>query len=178
MGLLMFSMGLTLCVVGIPALLIIRYCQMRVSTAEWRMAATLATVFIACLSVSLLHLPILHGLLALTVTQGVRVSASDYHGVGPRLPPAAADISYYSDYCGASAVFSIAEADFANWISSEGWESREIDIYEDVWFPALNIERKVEDGLYIHASFAPRGTGVTLIYDRKQDLCYYRYSSW
>ena len=178
MGLLMFSIGLTLCVVGIPALLIIRYCQMRISTAEWKMAATLATAVITCLSASLLSWPMLRGLLALTVTQGVSVSTSDYHGVGPRLPQAAANISYYSDYCGASAVFAIAEADFTNWMSSEGWESREIDFYEDVWFPALNIERQVEDGLYIHASFAPRGTGVTLIYDRKQELCYYHYSSW
>jgi hypothetical protein len=90
MGLLLFALGLTLCLVGGPALLIFRACR-RIRSPIARTRAVSATAVTAFVSVWVLSWPMLQWLVTLTVVQGDHVSASEYRALGPQLPPEAAD---------------------------------------------------------------------------------------
>ena len=113
-----------------------------------------------------------------TIKQGTNVSLADYRSAGPSLPLTATQISFYSSYSGTDAKFLIAETDLNAWAKSNQWKTMEIGFPESVSVSSLDTSEVVKSGIMIDETFASRGTGIRVIFDRQTGICYYRYSHY
>lgn len=133
--------------------------------------------FFAGVCFILLFMPLSRLLWNSTVTKGENVSLSEYHGIGPKLPPGVRDITYHSCYGGTEAMFSINKNDFITWVDIEGWKRKtakkaQVDLYY------LDVTCDVRDAIAVDETFHPRGTGVHIVFDCAKNKCYFRYASY
>ena len=178
MGVFFAAMVVDALAVGVAARLLGGRLVRRMRSREGKNAALALSCAAALILFAALFYPVLLLLWSTTVVKGVDVSLGDYRGIGPRLPPSTLRITYYSDYQGTQAVFGVREEEFAMWTSREGWKREEVRGKKLVCLRHPDIERAVTDGIVAEELFHPRGTGITLVFDRKEGTCYYRYSSY
>jgi len=177
MGFLFSTVVVTGLVVGLPALAL--FGLLRRVRSRWRRVNVISSVLAVSLAAFLALLVPVGKLLWWTmVRQGAGVGASEFHGYGPRLPAGSSSITYYSNYQGTEAVFGISERDFLEWVQAECWSVHEVHDEARVELSDLAVSHVVSNGLKVYERFHPRGTGVSIYFDRAEDLCYYHFSSY
>ncbi len=135
-------------------------------------------LFMMQVSCIVMVIPVLKFLWNTTISKGEHVSFTEYRGLGPCIPESAKDISYYSEYSGCDAVFSIAESEIIKWTERNEWSCKEIIGKKSVQQYRLKIDKTVRNGIAIEKIFHRRGTGVRVVYDRDSGLAYYQFSAY
>ena len=98
---------------------------------------------------------------------------------GDRIPRNSSNIKYYSKYQGVQIKFELNESDFLKWLKHLELEAQKIEvssIYVNLHY--LNIETEISNGYIATKSYGSPDNSLTLYYDKKSSLCYYRYSSY
>lgn len=132
---------------------------------------------IACLFVVLIE-PLLRGVWASSVVQGNQVTLQQVRGPGPDLPEDATKITYYADFQGMDAFFSVPEEAFRSWVNANDWHVEQIVAPEEVVLHGLNVRHTVNEGFIVNETFHRRGTGVQIVFDARRHQVYYRYSAY
>ena len=125
-----------------------------------------------------LYVPLMKWIWSGTVTRGQNVALAEYRALGPSLPPEASNITYYGNYGGTEAVFSLAEDAFMRWAVDNKWQTSVVAAPEQISLHSLEVSASVNQGFVVKELFHPRGTGVHIVFDGKKNLCYFSFSSY
>jgi predicted PurR-regulated permease PerM len=98
---------------------------------------------------------------------------------GDRIPKNSSNIQFYSKYQGVHIIFELNEKDFLNWLKYLELEPQKIESSSvRVNLHYLNIISEISDGYTASKSYGSPDNSLSIYYDKKNSLCYYRYSSY